>query len=266
VNLAYAYQGDICQVKYMNSQFEQMMEVNIRGRVMVICQNHGVRDPTVISFYTEVVQQAISAMMTEETTPAEFHDLLTEQADWLTKEVCQIYGPSEDDKATDGVAGEHKEEGTQDPFPKNQAEEKKTTGYIPEAKSMSERLKDKREEIERLLLNDCVTLKLVSPSQAKKMKQNLVGKVPEKAEEEIVAELRNALHSQIRKFLRKHNGGPWGTATLQAEVRMDIIRTRTVRSLVSLSRQLLEEREAWLSANKTSLTGRLFGGKLKFDN
>jgi hypothetical protein len=46
---------------------------------------------------------------------------------------------------------------------------------------------------------------------------------------------------------------------------MDIARTKTVRSLVSLSRQLLEERDEWLAKTKGSMTGRFFGGKVSMD-
>jgi hypothetical protein len=130
---------------------------------------------------------------------------------------------------------------------------------------MPERLKDRRSIMEHLLDNDCITLKLVTPEEAKKYKHELLGKVPEKAEEELVALLRNVLHEQVRKFIRKNNGGPWATATLQHEVRMDITKTRSLRSLVTLARELLNEREEWLVKTKSSLTGRFFGGRVKMD-
>jgi hypothetical protein len=250
----------------MNSQFEQMMQVNIQGRVFVICKNHGVTDPTIIGYYTEIMQQAISAMLTDESTPADFHKLLNEQAEWLELEIGQIRDSSQDDESAtevDEVEDDESDGGEDRPTILNT--EKKTTGYVPEAKSMSERLQDRREIMEQLLLNDCVALKLVSQSEAKKLKRGLVGKDPDKAEEEVVAVLRNALHAQIRKFIRKHSGGPWGTPTLQDELRLDIVRTRSIRSLVSLARQLLEEREGWLAKNKSGLSGRLFGGKVVVD-
>jgi hypothetical protein len=248
----------------MDSQFEQMMQVNIQGRVLIICKSHGINEPAIINYYTDVLDQAIRAMLTDESTPAQFQMLLNEQAEWLVSEIDQTKdSPQQDEPIT--TVNDELETDDEDSALTLLNADKKTTGYVPEAKSMPERLKDRRADIEHLLLNDCVTLKLVSPNQAKKLKHGLVGKVPEKAEEEVVALLRNALHEQIRKFIRKHNGGPWATATLQTEVRMDITRTRSVRSLVSLSRQLLEEREEWLSKTKNSLTGRFFGGKVKLD-
>lgn len=246
----------------MDNHFEQMMQVNIQGRVFIICKNHGVTDPTITEYYTEIMQQAISAMLTDESTPADFHKLLNEQADWLETEVGQVWGAFKGDES---VAATDDETDVDEGALRSLNAKKKATGYIPEAKSMPERLQDRRADMEHLLLNDCVTLKLVTPKQAKKLKQGLVGKDPDKAEEEVVALLRNSVHSQLRNFIRKHNGGPWATATLQTEVRMDIARTRSVRSLVSLSRQLLEEREEWLAKTKNSLTGRFFGGKVSMD-
>jgi hypothetical protein len=69
----------------------------------------------------------------------------------------------------------------------------------------------------------------------------------------------------MRMFIRKHNGGPWASATQQHEMRMDITKTRTLRSLVALARELLSEREEWLQKTKGSLTGRFFGGRVKMD-
>lgn len=249
----------------MDTQFEQMMKVNIQGRVLIICKSHGINDQTIIGYYVEIMKQAISAMLTDESTPSDFHKLLNEQADWLEKEIGQVRDSPDDSPvaAADEDEGDECEGDDERPAILNAG--KKATGYVPEAKSMPERLKDRRADMEHLLLNDCVTLKLVSPDQAKKLKHGLVGRDPEKAEEEVVAQLRNSLHEQVRKFIRKHNGGPWATATVQTEVRMDIARTRSVRSLVSLSRQLLEEREEWLAKTKNSLTGRFFGGKVSMD-
>jgi hypothetical protein len=244
----------------MDSQFEKMIEVNVQGRVFIICQAHGVTDLTIIGYYTEILQQAIMAMLTDESTPSEFHNLLNDQAKWLESEISQVRDMQ---SAADPQAAA--QEGDEERQQRLLNANKKVTGFVPEAKSMPERLKDRRADMEQLLLNDCVTLKLVTPDEAKKLKHELLGKDPDKAEEEVVALLRNSVHEQVRKFIRKHNGGPWASATLQTEVRMDITRTKSLRSLITLSRQLLQEREEWLMKTKGSLTGRFFGGKVNMD-
>ncbi|MCU7853593.1 MAG: hypothetical protein KZQ80_15420 [Candidatus Thiodiazotropha sp. (ex Monitilora ramsayi)] len=248
----------------MDKDFERLIKVNVQGRVFVTCQSRGITDPTIIGYYVDIVEQAIIALMSDGSTPADFHRLLEEQLTWLEGEVDQTgqapSAPQATSSPEENVEAEESQAESQPP-----KEQKKATGYVPEAKTMPERLKDGRSIMEHLLDNDCITLKLVTPNEAKKYKHNLLGKVPEKAEEELVASLRNVLHDQVRKFIRKNNGGPWASATLQHEVRMDITKTRTLRSLVTLARSLLEEREEWLKKTKNSLTGRFFGGRVKMN-
>jgi hypothetical protein len=250
----------------MSEDFEKMMKVNIRGRVFVTCQTRGVTDPTIIDYYVEILGQAVSALLTPDCTPGDFQRILEEQLVWLEGELDQITGecpaaqtaqPEETEDAP-GLADESA-------MAEQEKDEKKASGYMPDAKSMPERLKDRRSIMEHLLDNDCISLKLVTPKEAKVFKHGLTGKVPEKAEEEVVTALRNVLYEQIRKFIRKHNGGPWASPSLQHEVRMDITRTKTLRSLVTLARELLSEREEWLDKNKGLLTGRFFSGRVKLD-
>jgi hypothetical protein len=251
----------------MDKAFEKLIKVNTQGRVFVTCQTRGVYDPTIIGYYAEILEQEILAQLTEESTPAEFHRVLGEQLSWLEGELDQVRG-EQPFKPEVPEAESDDEVESQEAFEPTAAagkEEKKPTGYVPEAKTMPERLKDRRSIMEHLLDNDCLTLKLVTPDEAKRYKHELLGKMPEKAEEELVARLRNVLHEQVRKFIRKNNGGPWATATLQHEIRMDITKTRSLRSLVTLARELLNEREEWLVKTKSSLTGRFFGGRVKMD-
>ncbi len=246
----------------MDNQFEKLIDINISGRVFAICQSRRVVDPTIISYYTDILRQAVQAHLNEECSLSDFNRILTEQAVWLESEIDQM-APSRPEKRSATTL----EESPLEVGPQTEESEpqKKPSGYIPQAKSMPERLADQRAGMERLLEKDCVTLKLITPSQAKHFKRRLLGQEPEKAEQELVAELRNILHEQVRKFIRKNEGGPWDTATLQHELRMDIVSTRTLRSLVTLARELLMEREQWRQKNKSSLSGRLFGGKIRFN-
>lgn len=247
----------------MDKAFEKMIKVNTQGRVFLVCQSRGVTDPTIVGYYVEIVEQAIVTRLTDESTAADFQRVMEEQLIWLESELDQI---RPDSSLADAKAKAKEEEADHTPAePALPKEEKKPTGYVPEAKPMPEKLKDRRSIMEFLLDNDCITLKLVTPNEAKKYKHGLLGKEPEKAEEELVAALRDVLSSQVRKFIRKHNGGPWASATLQHEVRMDITRTKSLRALIHLARELLSEREEWLSKTKGSLTGRFFGGRVKMD-
>ncbi|MET0089585.1 MAG: hypothetical protein ABW068_06095 [Candidatus Thiodiazotropha sp.] len=250
----------------MDEQFLKMVEVNVKGRVFVVCQSRGVTDVSVINYYTEVVQQAVLAQMTEDadTSAESFHRLLEQQVEWLGEKLRQLVNDGALDRsAADGVLGDPVLEVSGSAAAERA--EKKASGFVPEAKSMPERLKDRRAEMEHLLTHDCITLKLLTANEAKQLKRELVGRLPEKAEEELVARMRSVLHSQVSKFIRKHQGGPWQTVTQQTEIRMEIAHTKSLRSLVFLSRQLLQEREEWMLKTKSSLVGRLFGGRVKLN-
>jgi hypothetical protein len=239
----------------MDKNFKRLIKVNIQGRVFVACQSRGVTDPTIIGYYVEIMEQAITALLAEDSTPGDFQVILDDQLRWLEDELDQTR--SEQPSPSPAT----KKKPTSSSLTN---EEKKATGYMPEGKTMPERLKDRRAIVEHLLDNDCITLKLVTPDEAMKYKHGLLGKDPEKAEGEVVTALRNVLYTQMRKFIREHNGGPWASASQQHELRMDITKTRTLRSLVTLARELLSERMEWLQT-KGSLTGRFFGGRVKMD-
>jgi hypothetical protein len=252
----------------MSDNLQQIMQVNIKGRAFVICQSHGITDPSIIGYYAQILEEATLGMLTPESSVAEFHEALNEKAKWLEQEIDQLTDPAAEEGAAEAQQDQQKQadqEQQEGVKAASKSKPKKASGYVPEAKSMGERLKDKRSEMEHLLLNDCVTLKLVNPKQAKKHIHELVGRDPKKAEEDLVANLRNALHHQVVSFIRKHNGGPWNSATEQTEIRMQIASTKTLQSLVNLSKMLLGEREEWMAKSKNSLVGRLFGGKVKLD-
>lgn len=248
----------------MDKDFERLIKVNVQGRVFATCQAHGVADPRVIDYYIEITEQAVLAQLSDESTTDDFQQSLKDQISWLEGELTQASAnqpplpaaPVEEEPEIPEAIAE---------TPPPAKEAKKPTGYVPDAKSMPERLKDRRAIMEHLLDNDCITLKLVTPDKAKKFKHGLAGKIPEKAEEEVVTILRDVLYSQVRNFIRQHNGGPWSSAMQQHELRLDITKTRTLRSLVTLAHELLNEREEWLQKTKGSLTGRFFSGRVKMD-
>ena len=60
------------------------------GRVFVTCQTHRVADPTIIGYYVEIVEQAVHSLLTEESTPAQFQEILEQQLSWLEQELDQV--------------------------------------------------------------------------------------------------------------------------------------------------------------------------------
>jgi hypothetical protein len=240
----------------MGKSYQQMVKVNIQGRVFVACKIRGITDPTIIGYYVEIVEQAITGLLTEESTPSDFERILDEYLEWLETELDRAYVEQTEKQEVAEV---------QAVAASSAAEQQVATGYVPEAKSLPERFRDRRTILGELLDNDCVSLKLVTPKQAEKFKHEMLGKEPQKAEEEMVAALRDVLHEQMREFICKHDGGPWVGPAMQDEMHMGITKTRSLRSLVTLAHDLLAEREEWLDRRKGSITGRLFGGWVKTD-
>jgi hypothetical protein len=250
----------------MDEQFHKMVEVNIKGRVFVICQTYGVSDPGMVSYYNEVLEQAILAQLSEDSdSNAEtFQRLLDQQVAWLAEELKQLAAESAVDQSAPAAVEDKPAAESSDVATKGRGGNR-PSGFVPEAKSMPEHLKDRRAEMEYLLTHDCVALKLVTDTEAKQLKRDLIGRLPETAEAELVVRLRSVLHTQVSKFIRKHQGGPWKTVTQQTDLRMEIAHTKSLRSLVFLSRELLQEREEWMQKSKSSLVGRLFGGRVKLN-
>ncbi len=247
----------------MDLEFKKLVRVNIQGRVFVLCQSRNVIDPTIIGYYVDILEQAVNALLSDDSTADDFQCILEEQLKWLEGELDQVWVAQSAAPPASGAAP-GAEGGIEEPHQATVGDDK-GHGYVPEAKTMPERLKEQRATMEHLLDNDCIALQLVTREEAKRFKLGLLGKEPEEAEEELVAALRDVLYEQIRKFIREHNGGPWASASLQHEVRMDITRTKTLHSLVVLARELLSEHEEWLQKTKGSLTGRFFGGKVKMN-
>lgn len=131
---------------------------------------------------------------------------------------------------------------------------------------MEDKLEESRKPLRKILNEDCVRLGLLDIKRAEKLASRLAGKSREDAEAEIVAEIRNNLHQQVRAYLRKYKGGPWPSPKLQEELRVDIASTNSVHAVVTLTRFLLKERRNWETKMKKGKLGNLFGGKIRISN
>jgi hypothetical protein len=125
------------------------------------------------------------------------------------------------------------------------------------AKSFEEKLAEQRLVLKDLVNKDCLQLGLLTPERITEICEHLTGKTPQQAEQAIITEVRNNLHQQIRKYIRKNKGGPWGSAKQQNELRLEIQSTDTLRSVLSLTRHLLRERKQWEKNSSGGLRGLL---------
>lgn len=126
---------------------------------------------------------------------------------------------------------------------------KTPSGYVPPARSMEEKLHDERVPIQDLLREDCVSAGLIDADTAKQLVFGMSGKTSQEAEQEIVEFLRQRLQDQVKGFIRKAKGGPWGDPLTQEMLRQDIHSARSVRSILMLSRQVLKEYQTWRNEN-----------------
>lgn len=126
--------------------------------------------------------------------------------------------------------------------------------------SLDNKLAEARKPVQELVRDECVHLGLLTPDRADKLATSMAGKTPEQAEADIIDELRNNLHKQIQAYIRKKKGGPWKSIRQQEDVRVDIVNTRSVRGVITLTKQLLAEQVRWEEKQPKGLFGNLFSG------
>lgn len=253
---------------------DDLININVSGRVLVACRGKGVPTPKCVAIYTRAVREAVDKLLEgKPVTIGSIESVLTSQTalleeslrtlpERLEEKPSVVFDPDveipeqfvEEETEPAEEIEEVKEEKKR---PKEESKKK------PEPVTMEEKLKQERKPLRKLISEDCVTLGLVTKDRAKKMLVEMTGRMPEEAEELVIGELRNNLHDQVRKFMRKNKGGPWNTPMVQEELRLDIVSTRSVITLLTLTRQILREREKWEAENKKGLLHSLVGGKVK---
>ena len=253
----------------LSDAVQQIVGMNVVGRVFCSCRAHGIREPARIAYYTRAVELAVVAELTPRADPSAALGLvLTEQLVLLEAALAAAAaGRQRVPDRSVNPARASAESALADPGAAHVAPEAASalppvhSGTV-DAKSMEEKLQAARKPLRKLLREDCVTLGLVTPERAEALVCGLAGRTRETAELDIVAELRNNLHGQVRSYIRKHKGGPWPSPKSQEELRLDIVGTATVHSLLMLARQTLRERSRWESEQSGGALSSLLGGKL----
>jgi myosin heavy subunit len=270
----------------MEKELEEMVDLNLAARIMLVCNAHSIRDPEEINSRKERVKlEIINRMADRGTSGVEgLSELLDEciakmELELELEQPVKIIKLNEKPEKKTKIK-EKKEKPVAEPDSDLEAQyveyrdqidrQKKSTrdsgkqssGYRPHSAAMPEKLATERRPIQTLLREDCVQIGLLKPKRADYLATQFAGKLPVEAEEEVLVELRKNLHEHLRRFMRKHNGGPWPTPKEQEDLRIEIEELPTVRSLLFVTREILRQRKEWL--DKNSITGRLFGHRLKF--
>ncbi len=250
----------------MDQELEKAIDLNLTARVLLVCSAHNIKLPEEINRRKEKVKQAVMRRVVENGIGAEGLSELLDEC--IARLEFELEHPNDNSDSptkgpVDSIHGATREEAVAD---RQSADIKmqwnNDSAYRLRAVGMTQKLESERKPIQTLLLEDCVQLGLLKRKRAEYLVTQFSGKLPNEAEEEVVVELRNNLHQQIRRFMRKHKGGPWASPKEQEDLRLEIARTPTVRSLLFLTRQILRERREWLDKNSNSITGWLFGKRL----
>jgi hypothetical protein len=240
------------------THLQQFLDINTAGRVMLMCRARKIFEADKAALYTRAVKQAVSALCRDsEPTVVAVDQLLNQQLEWLDVALARPPVPRLPPRPTPAPVEPLEE------VAKPRGAHRAPGAGTVEALSMEKKLQESRKPLKELLLKDCVQLRLMKLDRAKKLASHLAGRRREDAEADIVAELRDSLHQQVRAYMRKHQGGPWDSVRKQEDLRLDITHTNSVHSLVILTRQLLKERKDWEARLNKGLLHNLLGGRIK---
>ncbi|MCB1925118.1 MAG: hypothetical protein KDJ27_15475 [Gammaproteobacteria bacterium] len=251
------------------------VEVNVAGRLMLLLTKQGLLANRCLSIYRSAVNAAVLKQLqltgenyvcVEKLIDREL--ALLEVA--LSERAAQrARGPSAVDVGADVVPAEPASPAAQNDIAQDDAgkpaharrDPRASSGYVPEVKSMEDKLRDERTPIQALLREDCVQVGLIDPEEAKRLVLGMSGKSSQQAEQDIVERLRQRLQDQVKSFIRRAKGGPWSDPRTQEDLRKDIHTARSVRSVLMLSRQVLKEYQTWEAENRSGGILGLFSSR-----
>jgi hypothetical protein len=236
----------------MDGSLDKLININASGLVLMACNSHEIWVPEEIEIHKKwVVDQIIDQMERDKIGVEGLSKIMGEKIALLN---IRLEGNCDQPVQQEEI----KEE--QLPRPP-----KTDSGYKPHSTDMPTKLAEERKPVKKLIMEDCVQLGLIKRKRAKYVVTQMAGKQPADAEKEVVVELHKNLHEQVRKFIRKDKDGPWSSPKSQEELRLEIIQTPTVRSMLYLTREIFKEREDWKNRSHNSITGRIFGSRLTVD-
>jgi len=235
----------------------QVVHVNVKGRVAMLCFARGISDQRRQRLYANAVGDALVRRFAElPGSTGQLREYLDEQMAFL-EAALEAAEQRRSERVASGPA--HLDESAP---PEHGDAKSRPSGPNGTAcpQTLEEKLKQARKPLSKLLREDCVQLGLVNSERAEELVKSLAGRTPAEGEARVVEELRNNLHAQVRRYIRKHRGGPWPSPMAQDELRVDIAATRGVVALLSLTRGILRERVAWERSQKKGVLGTLLSG------
>ena len=241
----------------MSGLTHEELGATVSKRVRSLCRARGIHKPPRIAFYVRCVCDALTSPLLEQQTKGPLLDREIQAQTKLLREALETLPQRMREETARARAAAAAATTQERLLP---ADASQAAADTPSPLSLEEKLSASRDPIKKLLAEDCIQLGLITPERAKELILHLTGKMPEQAEQDINDELRNNLHSQVRKIIRDLKGGPWKSVKQQEDIRLDIANTRSINSVLSLTRQLFQERDNWEKAHcGKSVIGRLTG-------
>lgn len=235
------------------------VSVNVAGRVMVLLHKLGIHDARCLRIYRRAVSDTLVAGVSGQggvdwkalEPVVEQQLVLLEKALLMRVPPCPVvdFGSPGAETAVAYTPPEPGGDSVDGADPGGRPT-KRPTGYVPDAKSMEEKLRESRKPVQKLLREDCVQACLVDQATAEDLILGMTGKSSEEAEREIVEHLRESLQMQIRDFIRRTRGeGPWSNPHAQEELRQDVRRMHSVQGVLSMARHVRKEYRSWERAH-----------------
>ena len=228
------------------------LQVNLTGRVMMLSRRFGIVQPARVAVFARAIEEvvwhvypggrpsllAMEPLISEQLVLLE-SALAALRANAVPTVSAKVFPEEEQEQIEEAL----QEDEVETPIRRRRRPLKGDSAVG--SRSMEEKLREERKPVKKLIEEDCVRVGLVDKKGAARMIRSMIGKKPEDAEEAIVEELRQILQDHVKKTIRRLKGGPWSSPQAQEDMRKDIHRARSVKSILMLNRQIAKERHSW---------------------
>ncbi|MGD2119743.1 MAG: hypothetical protein PVG66_15400 [Chromatiales bacterium] len=230
----------------MDERVDQFIAINVTGRVFVACTREGVRDAAQIRRYEKQVRDRLLDRASHNASLSEIEHYMNVEIDRLAQSIQAEQGGQ--------PVGTSKQSDNETLAPDSSAESDKlhmdTGASLESADELS---------LVDLLHNDCVAMKLLSEQRSRYWQRQLAGGADVTwLQQAVVRELRQALHEQLKVFMRKFpHSHAWQGKRAQQALRLRLSKAETITALLELAhdyQQQMRQQET----GKPGLLRRLF--------
>lgn len=256
----------------LDHKIREYIAISVTGRVFVFCAKEGVTNTAQIRKYEKKIRDFLEIKANEGADIKELERLTTERLELLrqeingqptekpTQQIKQVKPALQPKPQTEKVTERPEKTVADKPVKpqKNKAKPAAASKKQPEVASYQEKLTIHRKPVVELLKKECVDFHLLTPERAKHWVHHLSGRFIEDVEPDIVSELSDTLMKNVRTYMRKNRKThPWQTPLAQEQLRKDIVSTKTIKGMLTLTSQILWEIRQSDQAANTGLLGRI---------